>query len=54
VHKDYAIVSIAPLPNNPLQFPVVHEVVEEFLVEHMHVGIRDVQPTYLGQMLVQF
>jgi hypothetical protein len=54
VHKDYAIVSVAPLPNNPFQFSTVHEVVEEFLVENMHVGIRDVQSMHLGQVLVQF
>jgi hypothetical protein len=29
-------------------------VVEEFLVEHMHVGICDIQPTHLGQALVRF
>jgi hypothetical protein len=54
VHKDYAIISVAPLPNNPFQFSTVHEVVEEFLVENMHVGIRDVQSMHLGQVLVQF
>jgi hypothetical protein len=54
IHEDYAIVSIDPLPNHPLLFPVVCEVVEEFLVEHMHVGICDIQPTHLGQALVRF
>jgi hypothetical protein len=54
VHEDYAIVSIDPLPNHSLQFPVVHEVLEELLVEHLHVGIRDIQPTHLGQALVHF
>jgi hypothetical protein len=37
VHEDYVIVSIAPLPNHPLQFPAV-QVVEEYLVEHMRVA----------------
>jgi hypothetical protein len=46
-HEDFAIVSIDPLPNHPLQFLAVWEVVEEFLVEHMHVGIYDTQPTHL-------
>jgi hypothetical protein len=54
VHKDYAIVSIDPLPNHTLQFPTVCEVVEEFLVQHMHVGIQDIQPMHLGQALVHF
>jgi hypothetical protein len=53
-HEDYAIVSIEPLPANPLQFHTVREVVEEFFEDHMHVGIRDVQPTHLGQALVRF
>jgi hypothetical protein len=54
VHEDYAIVSITPVPNHPLHFPMVQEVIEEFLVEHMHVGIRDIQPSHLGQALVRF
>jgi hypothetical protein len=54
VHKDYVIVSIDPLPANPLQFHIVREVVEEFLEKHMNVRIRDVQPTHLGQALVRF
>jgi hypothetical protein len=37
VHKDYAIVTIALLLNHPLQFSAV-QVVEEYLVEHMHVA----------------
>jgi hypothetical protein len=54
VHEDYAIISIAPIPNHPLHFPAVREVIEEFLVEHMHVGIQDIQPSHLGQALVRF
>jgi hypothetical protein len=48
-HEDYAIVCIDPLPANPLHFQV-----EEFFEEHMHVGIRDIQPTHLGLALVTF
>jgi hypothetical protein len=33
---------------------MVREVVEEFLVEHMRVGICDIQPKHLGQALVSF
>jgi hypothetical protein len=46
-HEDFAIVSINPLPDNVLQFVAVHEVVHEFLDEHMNVRIRDIQPTHL-------
>jgi hypothetical protein len=48
------IVSIDPLPANPLQFNNVREVVEDFFEEHMHMGIRDIQPMHLGQALVRF
>jgi hypothetical protein len=54
VHEDYAIVSIDPLPPNPLQFHTVREVVEEFFEQHMNVGIRDIQLSHLGQTLVRF
>jgi hypothetical protein len=54
VHEDYAIVSIDPLPANPLQFQTMREVVEEFLDVHMHVEFRDIQLTHLGQALVRF
>jgi hypothetical protein len=54
IHEDYAIVSIDPLSTNPLQFHNVREVVKEFFEEHMHVGIRDIHPTHLGQALVRF
>jgi hypothetical protein len=54
VHEDYAIVSIDPIPANPLRFHTVWEVVEEFLKDHMHVGKRDVQPKHLEQALVRF
>jgi hypothetical protein len=32
----------------------VHEVVHEFLEEHMNVRIRDIQESQLGQALVHF
>jgi hypothetical protein len=47
-HEDFAIISINPLPANALHFPVVHEVVHEFLEEHMNVRVWDIQPTHLG------
>jgi hypothetical protein len=45
LHEDFAIVSIHSLPVNVLQFGVVHEVVQEFLEEHIDVRIQDIQPT---------
>jgi hypothetical protein len=53
-HEDHTIVSTSPFPNNVLQFVAVHEVVHEFLDEHMNVRIREIQPTHLGQALVRF
>jgi hypothetical protein len=53
-HEDFAIVSFNPLPANTLHFPAVHEVVHEYLEEHMNVQIRDIQPSHLGQALVRF
>jgi hypothetical protein len=53
-HEDFTIVSISPLPNNVLHFPVVVEVVQEFLEEHMHIRVRDIQPSHFGQALVRF
>jgi hypothetical protein len=52
IHEDYDIVSIDP--NHQLHFPAVREVIDEFLVQHMHVGIQDIQPTHLVQGLVRF
>jgi hypothetical protein len=41
-HEDYTIVSIDPLPGNVLNFGAVHEVVHEFLDEHMGVKVRNI------------
>jgi hypothetical protein len=53
-HEDFAIVTIHPIPDNVLQFDAVHEVVQEFMEEHMDIRVRDIQPSHLGQALVQF
>jgi hypothetical protein len=53
-HEDFGIVSINLLPANALHFSTVHEVVPEYLEEHMDVHVRDIQPTHLGQALVHF
>jgi hypothetical protein len=54
MHEDFAIVYIDPLPGNVLNFGGVHEVVHEFLNEHMGVRVKDIQPSHLGQALVWF
>jgi hypothetical protein len=53
-HEDFAIVSITPLPTHAMQFGVVQEVIHEFLEEHLHVDIREIQPSHLGQGHVHF
>ncbi|KAG0519669.1 hypothetical protein BDA96_08G006900 [Sorghum bicolor] len=52
-NEDLAIVTISPLPGNPLYFPAVEEVVREFFV-HRRTQIKEVQPTHLGQAFVRF
>jgi hypothetical protein len=52
-HEDLTKVSIAPILGNILQFPLVHEVIHEFLEEHMNVLVRDIQLSHLGQALVR-
>jgi hypothetical protein len=52
-HEDYAIITFNQLPAHAMHFGPVHDVIQ-FLEDHMRVGIRDVQPTHLGQGLVRF
>jgi hypothetical protein len=54
MHEDYAIISIHPLLIHAMHFAAVHEVVLEFLEEHMNVKVRNIQPSHLGQALVRF
>jgi hypothetical protein len=54
MHEDFAIVCTDPLPGNVLNFGAVHEVVHEFLDEHMGVRVREIQPFHLGHALVRF
>jgi hypothetical protein len=53
-HEEFTIVSIHPLLTNVLDFTAVCEVVQEVMEEHMNARVRDIQPTHLGQALVQF
>jgi hypothetical protein len=52
--EDWAIISIQPLPDHEITFPAVRDVVREYLVEHRRLGVRDIQRSHLGQVLVQF
>jgi hypothetical protein len=54
LHEDWAIISIQPLPDHEIAFPAVRDVVREYLVEHRQLGVRDIQRSHLGQVLVQF
>jgi hypothetical protein len=53
-HEDWAIINIHPLPEHEVLFPAVRDVVREYLVEHHRVGVRAIQRSHLGQVLVQF
>jgi hypothetical protein len=52
--EDWAIISIQPLPDHEITFSAVRDVVREYLVEHRRLGVRDIQRSHLGQVLVQF
>jgi hypothetical protein len=53
-HEDWAIINIHPLPEHEVLFPAVRDVVREYLVEHRRVGVRAIQRSHLGQVMVQF
>jgi hypothetical protein len=53
-YEDYAIITFNPLPTHAMQFGHVHDVIHEFLEDHMRVAIRDVHPTHLEYDLVHF
>jgi hypothetical protein len=54
MHEDWAIINIHPLPEHEVLFPAVRDVVREYLMEHRRVGVRAIQRSHLGQVLVQF
>jgi hypothetical protein len=53
-HEDFDIVSMNPLPGAAIQFGPLQEVIFEFLEDHLHIEVREIQPTHLGQALVWF
>jgi hypothetical protein len=54
MHEDWVIINIHPLPEHEVLFPTVKDVIREYLVEHRMLGVRDIQRSHLGQVLVQF
>jgi hypothetical protein len=54
MHEDWAIINIHPLPEHEVLFPAVRDVVREYLVKHRRVGVRAIQRSHLGQVIVQF
>ncbi|KAJ1277065.1 hypothetical protein BS78_05G265400 [Paspalum vaginatum] len=53
-HENIAIVTVDPLPGNPMHFHAVHDVLREFLVDFRRLEVIDIQPTHLGQAYVRF
>jgi hypothetical protein len=49
-HENWAIVSFSPLPDFPLHFLPVNEIVHEFLEEQKCIEVREVQPSHLGRL----
>jgi hypothetical protein len=54
IHEDWAILSIALLPQQEEYFANTRDIAFEFLVQHKRVRIRNIQLSHLGQTLVCF
>jgi hypothetical protein len=54
LHEDWTILTIVSLPLHEVHFSILREIVQEFLVRHKRVWIRDIQRSLLGQALVRF
>lgn len=51
-NEDWAIVNIAPLPDNILNFQDVSGVLDDFFADVACVQVRSIQRSHLGQALV--
>ena len=51
-HEDWVIATIHPLPADA-PFPNVRDVLEEFIVEHRQLGLRDIQRCPFGEAYVR-
>jgi hypothetical protein len=47
-HEDWAIVSFSPLPDFPLHFGLVNEIIHEFLGEHKQIEVREVVTSHVS------
>lgn len=53
-NEDLAIATITLLPDNPLHFPVVEDILREYLEQQRGTRVVNVQPCHLGQAYVRF
>lgn len=52
-NENLAIVTVNPLPGNPLHFGAVRGLLRDFLQLEKRVAFDDIHPTNLGQALVR-
>ena len=52
-HEEWAIVSIIPMPDLPVHFNNIREVVSEFLTDVKHLGFLEIAPCPFGQAYVR-
>jgi hypothetical protein len=53
-HEDWAIVTIAPMPEGQVHFANIRDVLQDFLVNSARVGFKDIQKCPFGEAYVQF
>lgn len=53
-HEDWVIATIQPLPGNVLNSQAVRDVLDDFFTDVARVQTPSIQPSHLGQALVQF
>ncbi|XP_073360397.1 uncharacterized protein [Aegilops tauschii subsp. strangulata] len=52
-HEEWAITTIVPMPNLPVQFSTIREVLAEFLTDVKHLGLSEISPCPFGQAYVK-
>jgi hypothetical protein len=53
-NNDLAIATLHPMPQGPINFMDIHNILEDFLHKHVNVGFRSMQPCRHGQAFVRF
>ncbi|XP_045090689.1 uncharacterized protein [Aegilops tauschii subsp. strangulata] len=53
-HEEWAIATIVPMPNLPVQFATVREVLSEFLTDVKHLRFSEISPCPFGQAYIKF